>query len=149
MAECKTQKDEGVKMKKLEYSVHSYSSYSTTYVPENIKVDKSTDQSSRWSSDSNFPPQYLVLKLERPAIVKTITFGKFEKTHVCNLKKFKIFGGLDENTTIELLDWQNKPALKTTQRSQKTSIVFQQPSQHAVPDSSPTFSPTSSNIVCS
>ncbi|XP_017304065.1 muskelin [Diaphorina citri] len=105
MAECKTQKDEGVKMKKLEYSVHSYSSYSTTYVPENIKVDKSTDQSSRWSSDSNFPPQYLVLKLERPAIVKTITFGKFEKTHVCNLKKFKIFGGLDENTTIELLDW--------------------------------------------
>uniref|UniRef100_A0A8D9A7M5 Muskelin n=1 Tax=Cacopsylla melanoneura TaxID=428564 RepID=A0A8D9A7M5_9HEMI len=97
--------DESLKCKKLEYNIHSYSSYSTTYVPENIKVDKSNDQSSRWSSDSNFPRQYLVLKLDRPAIVKSITFGKFEKMHVCNLKKFKIFGGMDENTTIELLDW--------------------------------------------
>ncbi|XP_026688307.1 muskelin-like [Diaphorina citri] len=77
MAECKTQRDEGVKMKKLEYSVHSYSSYSTTYVPENIKVDKSMDQSSRWSSDSNFPPQVnkslaytFSIRLEHPLLTQ-------------------------------------------------------------------------------
>lgn len=48
--------------------------------------------------------QYLVLKLERPAIVETITFGKYEKTHVCNLKKFKVFGGPTDDHMIELLE---------------------------------------------
>ncbi|XP_014398356.1 PREDICTED: muskelin isoform X5 [Myotis brandtii] len=69
----------------------------------NILVDKPNDQSSRWSSESNYPPQYLVLKLERPAIVQNITFGKYEKTHVCNLKKFKVFGGMNEENMTELL----------------------------------------------
>ncbi|KAM7121221.1 muskelin isoform 4-T4 [Molossus nigricans] len=71
--------------------------------PRNILVDKPNDQSSRWSSESNYPPQYLVLKLERPAIVQNITFGKYEKTHVCNLKKFKVFGGMNEENMTELL----------------------------------------------
>ena len=35
---------------------------------------------------------------------KTITFGKFEKSHVCNLKKFKIYGGVEENNLMELLE---------------------------------------------
>lgn len=48
--------------------------------------------------------QFLILKLAEYAIVKSITFGKYEKTHVCNLKKFKIFGGLDDDNMIELLD---------------------------------------------
>ena len=48
--------------------------------------------------------QFLVLKLERPSIVETITFGKYEKTHVCNLKKFKIYGGLTDENMIELLE---------------------------------------------
>uniref|UniRef100_A0A667Z6M9 Muskelin 1, intracellular mediator containing kelch motifs n=1 Tax=Myripristis murdjan TaxID=586833 RepID=A0A667Z6M9_9TELE len=69
----------------------------------NILVDKPNDQSSRWSSESNYPPQYLILKLERPAIVQSITFGKYEKTHVCNLKKFKVFGGMSEENMTELL----------------------------------------------
>ncbi|XP_062055249.1 muskelin isoform X2 [Lepus europaeus] len=69
----------------------------------NILVDKPNDQSSRWSSESNYPPQYLILKLERPAIVQNITFGKYEKTHVCNLKKFKVFGGMNEENMTELL----------------------------------------------
>lgn len=47
--------------------------------------------------------QYLTLKLERPAIVQSITFGKYEKTHVCNLKKFKVFGGMSEENMTELL----------------------------------------------
>ncbi|XP_064795777.1 muskelin isoform X4 [Oncorhynchus masou masou] len=46
---------------------------------------------------------YLMLKMERPAIVQSITFGKYEKTHVCNLKKFKVFGGMSEENMTELL----------------------------------------------
>ena len=48
--------------------------------------------------------QFLVLKLENPSIVHTITFGKFEKMHVCNLKKFKVYGGLTDENMIELLE---------------------------------------------
>lgn len=94
----------------------------------NILEDNNTDQGSRWSSETNNPPQvsvtrallvnancvddnlchlfpqYIILKLEKMAIVKSITFGKYEKTHVCNLKKFKIYGGMTDNTQIELLD---------------------------------------------
>ncbi|XP_052287065.1 muskelin-like isoform X2 [Dreissena polymorpha] len=70
----------------------------------NIYLDKPSDQSSRWSSDSNHPPQFLVLKLEQPAIVGSITFGKYEKTHVCNLKKFKVFCGLSDDLMIEVLE---------------------------------------------
>lgn len=47
--------------------------------------------------------QFLILKMERPAIVQSITFGKYEKTHVCNLKKFKVFGGMSEENMTELL----------------------------------------------
>lgn len=50
-----------------------------------------------------FSFQFLILKLERPAIVQSITFGKYEKTHVCNLKKFKVFGGMSEENMTELL----------------------------------------------
>jgi hypothetical protein len=46
----------------------------------------------------------LILKLEKPSIVETITFGKYEKTHVCNLKKFKIFGGVSDSHMIQLLE---------------------------------------------
>ena len=45
-----------------------------------------------------------MLKLEHPSIVETITFGKYEKTHVCNLKKFKVYGGLNDENMIELLE---------------------------------------------
>ena len=57
-----------------------------------------------WSSDTNTPPQFLILKLERPSIVTSITFGKFEKAHVCNLKHFKVFAGEDDDNMIEVLD---------------------------------------------
>ena len=70
-------------------------------------VDKPGDQQSRWSSDTNTLPQFLVLKLSKsPAVVTSVTFGKYEKTHVCNLKRFKILGGLtqDEGNMIPLID---------------------------------------------
>ncbi|MGH0119314.1 UNVERIFIED_CONTAM: hypothetical protein FKN15_025785 [Acipenser sinensis] len=50
-----------------------------------------------------YDPTYLVLKMEKPSIVQSITFGKYEKTHVCNLKKFKVFGGMSEENMTELL----------------------------------------------
>ncbi|KAI4496372.1 hypothetical protein M0804_000182 [Polistes exclamans] len=87
----------------LEYKIFKYSSYTASYVPENILVDKPSDQTSRWSSDNDHPNQFLTLKLQRPAIVKKITFGKYEKTHVCNIKKFKVHGGLEPDYMMELL----------------------------------------------
>uniref|UniRef100_A0A182PSZ4 F5/8 type C domain-containing protein n=1 Tax=Anopheles epiroticus TaxID=199890 RepID=A0A182PSZ4_9DIPT len=84
-------------IKKLDYDIYKYSSYSSSYLPENIREDNPSNQTSRWSSNTNTPPQYLILKLERPAIVTKIKFGKYEKTHVCNLRKFKILGGLEED----------------------------------------------------
>ncbi|XP_062544151.1 muskelin isoform X2 [Armigeres subalbatus] len=91
-------------IKKLEYEIYKYSSYSSSYLPENIREDNPTNQTSRWSSNTNSPPQFLVLKLERPAIVTKIKFGKYEKTHVCNLRKFKILGGLEEDRMLQLFE---------------------------------------------
>ncbi|CAL4131290.1 unnamed protein product, partial [Meganyctiphanes norvegica] len=100
MAEAEISADQSV----LKYSIHKFSTFSANYVPENIQEDKPSDQSSRWSSDSNNPPQFLILKLERPAILKTISFGKYEKTHVCNIKKFRVYGGLSDENMILLLE---------------------------------------------
>lgn len=70
----------------------------------NIREDCPSNQVSRWSSYSNTPPQFLTLKLDRPAIVKKIKFGKYEKTHVCNLRKFKVVGGLEEEHMVLLFE---------------------------------------------
>lgn len=91
-----------------------------------ILVDDPSDSKSRWLSDGNQLPQvrpptialvrvsfrsdinvghytqYLVLKLEAPAIVHSITFGKHERPHPCNLKKVQIYGGMDA-THVSLL----------------------------------------------
>ena len=48
--------------------------------------------------------QYLILKLEEPAIVTQISFGKYEKSHVCNIKKLQVWGGLTEDHLLLLLD---------------------------------------------
>ncbi|KAF8931492.1 Muskelin 1, intracellular mediator containing kelch motif [Dissophora ornata] len=87
----------------LEYDVHSCSSYSASYLPENIKTNNPQDQSSRWSSGSNNQMQYIMIKLKTMGIAHTITFGKYHKVHVCNLKEFKVFGGLTTSNMTELL----------------------------------------------
>ncbi|KAA0196746.1 hypothetical protein HAZT_HAZT003876 [Hyalella azteca] len=79
----------------------------------NILVDNPQDQTSRWSSDSHVPPQFLVMKLESPAIVTSITFGKYEKSHVCNVKKLQVWGGLTEDHMMLLFDGQNDPHPET------------------------------------
>ncbi|KAF9571608.1 hypothetical protein EC968_000347 [Mortierella alpina] len=87
----------------LDYDVHSCSSYSASYLPENIKTNNPQDQSSRWSSGSNNQMQYIMIKLKSMAIAHTITFGKYHKVHVCNLKEFKVYGGLTASSMTELL----------------------------------------------
>ena len=62
-------------LERLGYEIHGWSSYSAQYHPKNILVNKPTDQSSRWSSGSNNQMQYLMLKLDRPSIVRTFLDG--------------------------------------------------------------------------
>ncbi|KAJ3106961.1 Muskelin 1, intracellular mediator containing kelch motif [Phlyctochytrium planicorne] len=88
---------------KLPYDIHAWSSHSASYYPKNIMVNKPNDQSSRWSSKSNDQMQYITIKLDKVSIVHTITFGKYYKVHVCNMKEFKVFGGLQPNNMVELL----------------------------------------------
>jgi len=92
-----------VPIEKLKYNVHSWSSHSASYHPKNILVNKPQDQSSRWSSNSNNHMQFITIKLDKMSVIKTITFGKYHKIHVCNLKEFKVYGGLTPNNMIELL----------------------------------------------
>ena len=73
----------------------------------NILEDHPNDQSSRWSTEANTPPQYVIVKLEKPSIVTKITFGKYEKTHSCNLKHFKVFGMVVSKETEENPDFAN------------------------------------------
>ncbi|XP_066911646.1 muskelin-like [Clytia hemisphaerica] len=87
----------------LSFDIHNWSSYSAAYHPRNVLVDKPKDPSSRWSSESNHSPQFITMKLRQPAVVNSITFGKYEKGHVCNMKKFLVYGGINENHMIELL----------------------------------------------
>eukprot|EP00039_Didymoeca_costata_P018584 m.334091 g.334091 ORF g.334091 m.334091 type:complete len:745 (+) comp17286_c0_seq1:202-2436(+) len=86
----------------IQYSVHSAASYSAAYHPRNILVDNPSDQSCRWSSSSN-QDQYIILELHEPAIIRRINFGKFTKPHPCNLKQFKIYGGMQLVNCMELL----------------------------------------------
>uniref|UniRef100_A0A2P2I5A8 Muskelin-like n=1 Tax=Hirondellea gigas TaxID=1518452 RepID=A0A2P2I5A8_9CRUS len=88
----------------LKFRIHKCSSYSSKFGPENIIEDKPEDQTSRWSTDSHIPPQFVMMKLEAPAIVTSITFGKYEKTHVCNVRKLQVWGGLTEEQLLLLLD---------------------------------------------
>eukprot|EP00116_Pleurobrachia_bachei_P016291 sb/3476553/ len=86
----------------LPYNVHSWSSFTGDYHPSKVLVDDPTDQNSRWQSACNIPPQYLTLKLDKPAVVRKITFGKFQKNHVCNLKSFTVSAGMSEEGMIEV-----------------------------------------------
>ncbi|KAI8803988.1 Muskelin N-terminus-domain-containing protein [Cladochytrium replicatum] len=88
---------------RLKYDIHSWSSHSASYHPRHIMENRPTDQSSRWSSDTNNQLQFILVKLDRMSVVHTITFGKYHKVHVCNLKEFKVYGGLSPDNMHELL----------------------------------------------
>ncbi|KAJ1967101.1 hypothetical protein IWQ62_002060 [Dispira parvispora] len=87
----------------LNYDVVGYSSYSSDFHPNNIKVNQPVSGRSRWSSEFNDQRQYLILKLERPSLLHSITLGKFSRKHVCNLKEFRVLAAPAENQWIEVL----------------------------------------------
>ncbi|CAO3593221.1 unnamed protein product [Absidia cylindrospora] len=87
----------------LRYSVYDYSSYSGTYHPNNIYFDTPQDQSSRWSSGSHDGTQFITLRFDQPVVARALLWGKFHRSHVCNVKEFKVFGGMDPNNMSELL----------------------------------------------
>ena len=56
------------------------------------------------------PPKFITLKLDRVAVLGTITFGKYHKGHVCNLREFKVYAGLTPDNLIEVLHrWPAPP----------------------------------------
>ncbi|AFM97815.1 hypothetical protein EHEL_020590 [Encephalitozoon hellem ATCC 50504] len=73
----------------IPYEIHSYSTYASVYVPNNIKKNDPMDPNSRWSTSTNDHLQYIILKVP-PSLVVTITFGKYNKMHVSNVKKMRI-----------------------------------------------------------
>ncbi len=88
--------------KSIIYEVDSWSSYISNFHPKNILSDiKTAGQVSKWSVDFKSQNEYLFLKLEKPSIIYSITFGKFKDP--TNLKEFKVFGGLDKSDMIELV----------------------------------------------
>lgn len=78
---------------KIEYTIDSCSSYASNYRPENVIFENSGDPSSRWSTSATTLDQYIVLRLKQPALLTTITFGKYCKIHVCNVKELKVYSG--------------------------------------------------------
>jgi hypothetical protein len=91
-----------IETEKLQYEVVEWSSYSSGYHPRLITENKPDDLCSRWLSDTGRPPQHITLQLSRPAIVTAIVFGKYTKPHACNVRKIKILGGMDIDSTITL-----------------------------------------------
>ncbi|KAF5357318.1 hypothetical protein D9758_005835 [Tetrapyrgos nigripes] len=88
----------------LSYSIVDSSSHSGKYSPRNILIDNPADQGSRWStsvqSNSN---HWILLRLNNLAVLKTITFGKYHKSHPCTMKEFKVFVGTKPEHLTEVL----------------------------------------------
>ncbi|PLW20625.1 hypothetical protein PCANC_06013 [Puccinia coronata f. sp. avenae] len=83
----------------LHYSIHSCSNCSPIYHPFNIQTNNPTEPNSRWSgstpkSSLKKNADYIIIDIGKPAIVHSITFGKFHRPHPCNLKLYRIWGSL-------------------------------------------------------
>ncbi|CAO3610091.1 unnamed protein product [Cunninghamella echinulata] len=90
----------------LQFNIYDYSSYSGSYHPNNIYFNTPLDQISRWSSGSHDGTQYITLEFDKPVVASALLWGKFHRSHVCNVKEFKVYGGMDTNNMSELLSSQ-------------------------------------------
>ncbi|KAL4078206.1 Muskelin N-terminus-domain-containing protein [Scleroderma yunnanense] len=88
----------------ISYTIAGCSEHSGHYVADNIKVDRPHDPSSRWSGAQQPPSmkQWILLRLDSLAVVKSITFGKVPE-HPCNMKEFKLYVGLHPDHMIQVL----------------------------------------------
>ncbi|KAI7860209.1 Muskelin N-terminus-domain-containing protein [Circinella umbellata] len=105
---------------RLSYTVDDFSSYCGTYHPHNIRDNKPADQSSRWSSGTHDQAQFVLLRLDKPAVSCSITFGKFHRAHVCNLREFKVYGGMDREDMVELLH----TGLQNNTETESFSLIY-------------------------
>lgn len=87
----------------LDYEIHSYSSYEEPFFPCNIKYECPFNSESRWTSSSNNLNEYIILKLNVPSILTTITFGKFKKPHNGNVKSFNLYIAQNKNDFTKVL----------------------------------------------
>ncbi|KAF9526572.1 Muskelin N-terminus-domain-containing protein [Crepidotus variabilis] len=88
----------------LTYSIASSTPHSGKYAPENVIEDKPNDHSSRWSASfRGYGQQWITLKLESLSVLKTITFGKYAKSHPCNIKELQVLVGPSEDHMTEIL----------------------------------------------
>ncbi|XP_065197118.1 muskelin-like isoform X2 [Sycon ciliatum] len=85
---------------KLSYSVHKWSSYHPGFHPRNIRDSAAPE--TRWMTRSNVPPQFVILKLDNPAVVESVSFINRNVAHVCQLRFAKVYGGLNEDQFVEL-----------------------------------------------
>ncbi|KAF9547697.1 hypothetical protein CPC08DRAFT_715745 [Agrocybe pediades] len=113
----------------IPYTIFSSTLHSGKYAPENIMSDKPQDQSSRWSGAfQGSTNQWIVLRMESLAILKTITFGKFSKPHPCNMKELKVFAGASEDHMIEVLHAglknDNTPETFAIKHTNRSGVVF-------------------------
>lgn len=89
--------------RRLEYAVSECSSFASSYRPENVLLDRPFDQSSRWGVGPGPDPQFIVLKLAKPAVLHGVHFGKYHKVHVCNMREFKVFVSFNTSPWIQVL----------------------------------------------
>nr|AGE95508.1 hypothetical protein ECU02_0660 [Encephalitozoon cuniculi] len=109
----------------IPYEIHSYSTYASVYVPNNIKRNDPMDPNSRWSTSTNDHLQYIVLKVPTSLVV-TITFGKYNKMHVSNVKKMRISVSRDGVEYREVLcgGLKNDSEMETFNLLVKDEIYF-------------------------
>jgi hypothetical protein len=56
----------------INYSIHDCSSYSGSYHPQHIRVNKPTQQASRWSSGLHDHEQYITIKFDTPIVARKL-----------------------------------------------------------------------------
>ncbi|KAJ4493748.1 Muskelin N-terminus-domain-containing protein [Lentinula edodes] len=98
----------------IEYTVHDYSSYSTHFYPENILVDDPSNSKSRWTTQQSEAVHWILLRLNKLSVLKSITFGKVS-SHPCNMKEFKVYVGMTPENMTEVLhsSLKNDPIRET------------------------------------
>ncbi|KAJ4483838.1 Muskelin N-terminus-domain-containing protein [Lentinula aciculospora] len=87
----------------IEYTVHECSSYGAHFYPENILVDDPSNFKSRWTTEPFEPVHWILLRLNKLSILKTITFGKYRIANPCNMKDFKVYVGMTPENMTEVL----------------------------------------------
>ncbi|KAJ9475087.1 LisH domain-containing protein [Pseudozyma hubeiensis] len=53
--------------------------------------------------------QYIILKLDKLSIVRSITFGKYHKPHPCNLRDFKVYGATSIDSLLPSSSVNGRP----------------------------------------